>query len=221
MDYSRKISERLWYQQDKGELESQKEEMENSRLIITDIKNIDLKFQTAPTLFSPKAIDKGTLAMLLAIDFTPEDKVLDLGCGYGVVGILAAKIIGQEKVTMCDISPMAVTCARKNAVLNKVPQITIVESNGLDKIEDKDFSLILSNPPYHADFSVPKHFIEKGYRKLAVNGRMVMVTKRREWYKRKFISVFGGVKVFEVGGYYIFIGERRSHRLNKTNIYKE
>lgn len=65
------------------------------------IKDINLKFITNNKLFSPRNIDIGTLSMLEEIDFNNEGKILDLGCGYGVVGILAAKIIGEDKVVMC------------------------------------------------------------------------------------------------------------------------
>ena len=73
-------------------------------MISAEIKNVSLKFETDPSNFSPNGIDSGTLAMLSAVDFLPNDKVLDMGCGYGVVGILAAKLIGAGNVTMCDIS---------------------------------------------------------------------------------------------------------------------
>ena len=76
-------------------------------------------------------------------------------------------------------------------------------------IPECDFTLILSNPPYHADFSVAKHFIEAGFRHLAVAGRLVMVTKRLEWYRNKITSVFGGVRVEEIDGYYVFVAEKR------------
>lgn len=68
----------------------------------------------------------------------------------------------------------------------------------------------LSNPPYHTDFRVAKHFIEKGFNRLAIGGKMVMVTKRRDWYKRKLIAIFGGVQIREVDGYYVFLSEKRS-----------
>lgn len=119
--------------------------------------------------------------MLFEIEFLPGDKVLDLGRGYGVAGILAGKLIGEESVVMCDI----------------------------------DFTLILCNPPYHADFSVPKKFIEVGFRKLAMGGKLVMVTKRLDWYKNKLISVFGGVKVREIQGYYVFAAEKRGRVIKK------
>lgn len=184
-------------------------------MITAEIKNVSLRFETDTSNFSPNSIDIGTLAMLSAVEFSPDDKILDMGCGYGVVGILAAKLIGQENVTMCDISESAVKQAKINAELNGVPDIDIKISDGFSNILDNDFTLILSNPPYHADFSVPKHFIEVGFKKLAVGGKMVMVTKRLDWYKNKLTSVFGGVMVREIDGYYVFISEKRGERVPK------
>ncbi len=88
-------------------------------MIYTDIRNIDLRFETEASVFSPNSIDLGTLAMLSVIDLLPGDKVLDMGCGYGVVGILAGKIIGEENVTMCDISEKAIEYAKKMQFLTE------------------------------------------------------------------------------------------------------
>ena len=166
-------------------------------------------FETAPSIFSPNSIDQGTLAMLSVIDFLPSDKVLDLGCGYGVVGILAGKLIGEQNVIMCDVSEQAIESAAMNLRLNNVPEISIRLSDGYKNVAETDFTLILSNPPYHADFSVPKHFIEVGFKKLVLGGKLVMVTKRLDWYKNKLTSVFGGVKIHEINGYYVFVAEKR------------
>jgi 16S rRNA (guanine1207-N2)-methyltransferase len=183
------------------------------------INNICLTFETASSSFSPLGIDEGTLAMLSAIDFVPQGenrhKLLDLGCGYGVVGIYAAKIIGAQNVIMSDICGEAVALARKNAELNGVGGVKIILSNGFQSITDSGFSLILSNPPYHADFSVPKHFIEKGFNRLKIGGKMLMVTKRKDWYKNKFTAVFGGVKTLEIDEYYVFCAEKRSINYRK------
>lgn len=189
-------------------------------MISTQIKNVSLKFETHSSNFSPNNIDIGTLAMLSVTDFSKDDKVLDLGCGYGVVGILAGKLIGQENIIMCDISESAVRQARINAELNEVSNIDIRLSDGFRNIPDNNFTLILSNPPYHADFSVPKHFIETGFKKLVFGGKLIMVTKRLTWYKNKFISIFGGVKIHEINGYYVFVAEKRKNvkiRKNTAN----
>lgn len=148
--------------------------------------------------------------MLACTMISPGDKVLDLGCGYGVVGIYAAKLIGGERVTMADIDERAVAAARENAVQNGVPEVRVFRSDGFRDIPDTGYTLILSNPPYHTDFRVAKHFIEKGFNRLAIGGKMVMVTKRRDWYKRKLIAIFGGVQIREVDGYYVFLSEKRS-----------
>ena len=184
------------------------------------IKDHNLKFETHPRLFSPSQVDKGTLAMLDCINFTPEDKVLDLGCGYGVVGITAAKHIPPANVFMSDISETALKYTRRNAALNGVDGVNIINSNAYHNINETAFTIIASNPPYHADFAVPKLFIEKGFNRLAIGGKFYMVTKRRDWYKNKFIAIFGGVRVHEKDGYFIFEAERRTHSYKKKAVTK-
>jgi 16S rRNA (guanine1207-N2)-methyltransferase len=57
---------------------------------------------------------------------------------------------------------------------------------------------------------VAKAFIEKGFNRLKIGGKMVMVTKRKDWYKNKLSSIFGGVRIYEINGYFVFEAERRS-----------
>lgn len=182
-------------------------------MIKTRIKGIDMTFETNEKVFSPKNVDGGTLAMLSVVDFIETDKVLDLGCGYGVVGILAAKIIGAKHIFMLDVNSEAVSLSKRNALMNAVGEVNVIESDNFRNLDEKDFTVILSNPPYHADFSVPKSFIEKGFNRLSIGGRMYMVTKRKEWYKNKLESIFGGVKIWEINGYYVFMS------IKKTNTY--
>lgn len=185
------------------------------------VQGIDLVLQTNEEVFSPTAVDKGTRAMLSFVTFSPEDKVLDLGCGCGVVGILAAKQIGADRVVMCDVSQNAVLLSRQNAEANGVEAVTIRQSDGLKEISESGFTLILSNPPYHTDFAVAKGFIEDGLKKLAIGGKMVMVTKRLDWYRNKLSSVFGGVTVKEKDGYYVFLAEKRGNRTPKKEKKNE
>ncbi len=178
-------------------------------MIKTNIKNIDLVFKSTDKLFSPNYIDPGTLAMLSVVEFKENDKVLDLGCGYGVVGILTAKIIGADKVVMSDIDEKAVELSKENAILNDVPDVRVIQSDGFKNIRENDFTIILCNPPYHVDFSVPKVFIEKGFNRLCIEGRMYFVTKRKVWYRNKLINVFGGVKIWEKDDYYVFMSVKK------------
>ena len=179
-------------------------------MIEVEIGGVALALETAPGLFSPRQADRGTLAMLSAVDLAPGMKVLDLGCGCGLVGILAAKRCGEANVVLCDVDPLAVDIARKNALRNGVGGVKIVLSDGFRALDEAGFDLILSNPPYQSDFSVAKHFIEKGFNRLKPGGRMVMVTKRRDWYRNKLAAIFGGVRVREIDGYFVFEAQRRS-----------
>lgn len=186
-------------------------------LIRETIFGQEIVLETGNYYFSPKGIDKGTLFLLSKVQVTEKDKVLDLGCGYGVVGLSIAKLIGGEHVVMSDVSDEALTLATANAERNKQEQVKVMKSDGLKEIPDTDFTLILSNPPYHADFSVAKAFIEDGYRRLVLGGKLIMVTKRLSWYRNKITSVFGGVKVFEQDGYYVFVAEKRKvNRISQT-----
>jgi len=190
-------------------------------IIKENINGFELSFETDQDSFSPLAIDKGTLAMLSIVNFQSSDKLLDLGCGYGVVGIYAAKILDEQNVFLSDIDTKSVNLSLKNVAANGVDAVKVIQSDCFDNIQESDFSLILSNPPYHSDFSVPKCFIEKGFNRLIIGGKMYMVTKRKDWYKNKFIAIFGGVKINEVDEYYIFCAEKRNkqyaHKAHKRN----
>lgn len=183
-----------------------------NKLINYDVNDIHLKFETNNKVFSPKGIDRGTLSMLSVLDLSSDDKVLDIGCGYGFVGLYISQFINPNQITMSDISEDAITLAKLNSELNGIQDIKIVRSDALKNIEENGFSIILSNPPYHEDFSVPKKFIEEGYKKMIIGGKMYMVTKRKEWYKNKLISVFGGTKIMEINDYYVFISEKKEYR---------
>src|SRR5512140_2398425 len=137
-------------------------------MIRTTIKGIDLVFETSPGVFSPESIDAGTLAMLSVAEFRPEDKVLDLGCGYGAVGLLAARLIGPETVVLIAHDEEAVALATRNAALNRVAAVKVLRSDGFRDLSDTGFTMILCNPPYHVDFAVPKSFIMKRVNRLTL-----------------------------------------------------
>ena len=181
-------------------------------MIEAEVLGQRLELETLPGLFSPRHADRGTLAMLSRAHFEPGMRVLDLGCGCGLVGIVAARICGEANVMLSDIDPLAVEVAAGNAARNGVGGVEAVVSDGFSGIDRTGFDLILSNPPYQSDFSVAKAFIEEGFNRLKPGGRLVMVTKRREWYRNKLAAIFGGVRIREIDGYFVFEAEKRGMR---------
>ena len=148
--------------------------------------------------------------MLSKISIRRGQKVLDLGCGYGPVGVFAATQTEPGLVHMSDVDALSIAFARRNAALNGVGGVSISQSDGFKGTFETGFDLILCNPPYHVDFSVPKHLIEKGFNRLTVGGSIFMVAKRDNWYRKKLTSIFGGMKVSSVDGYFVFQATRKS-----------
>ena len=182
-------------------------------MIVETVCGHELRLWTEPGLFSQRCVDPGTLAMLSSVAFSADDKVLDLGCGYGVVGIVAAKIARPANVFLVDVDEVAVRTAARNLDSNGAAGATVALSDGFRDFHEAGFTKILSNPPYHADFAVPKHFIEKGFNRLALGGALFMVTKRELWYRKKLEAIFGGVRVRRVSEYFVF------EAIKKTSQY--
>jgi len=171
----------------------------------------EITVETKVSLFSPNEADRGTLSMLRHVGFVPGMKLLDLGCGAGIVS-LAACCFGllPQDIVMTDIDPVASSVSLENMERNGFGGVLVLTGDALSEVPGNDYDLILSNPPYHTDFKVAKTFIEKGFNRLKIGGKIYMVTKRKDWYKNKLISVFGGVKIYEDDGYFVFEAEKRN-----------
>ena len=174
------------------------------------VKGREIAVRTCEGLFSPLAPDRGTLAMLRHAGIGEGDRVLDLGCGWGYVSLYAC-LSGAQRVDACDADERAVRCTNDNLVRAGFAHCAVV-SDGLDEIPARDFTCILSNPPYQSDFAVAKKFIAQSHAHLAMGGRLVMVTKRRQWYKNRLIAVFGGVRIAQDDGYFVFLAEKRKKK---------
>ena len=120
----------------------------NLKKIIQRISGREFEFYTASGIFSKDKVDKGTLILAENMIVDKNSKVLDIGCGIGILGIVAAKMF-DAKVVMGDINRRAVMLAKKNVRLNNM-NAEIYQGNLYEKIKDNDFDAILSNPPQTA-----------------------------------------------------------------------
>lgn len=104
-------------------------------------------FDVAHTIFSSFQVDEGTNVLLRFIEATAPQQILDLGCGYGVVGIVLARRFPAAQVTMVDKDLLAVRYARHNCILNGATNAQVIGSVGLENVPDNEYDLIVSNIP--------------------------------------------------------------------------
>ncbi len=159
--------------------------------------NREFIFQTKPGLFSHTKFDSGTKLLLNTMEIAPTDKVLDLGCGYGAIGIIAATLAHNNTVYMVDTDIRAVKYAKTNARANNINNVEIMPSDGFEAL-DKNlmFDVILSNPPNHSPKETFVEFFRGAKDHLKKNGKLFFVTERRltPMVKRELLSVFGNFK---------------------------
>ena len=182
----------------------------NIKRIRQKIKGTDFEFYTASGVFSKDKIDKGTLALAENMAIKKKSKVLDIGCGIGVLGIAAAKLFDSDAV-MADMNKRAVMLAAKNAVLNSA-KAEIHQGDLYEKIKDNDFDVVLSNPPQTAGKEICFKLIEQSKTYLKNNGTLQIVARHNKGGKtlsRKMEEVFGNVRVIaRKSGYSVYLSEK-------------
>jgi 16S rRNA G1207 methylase RsmC len=133
---------------------------------------IDLAFDVANTLFSGHAIDQGSALLLRSLNVEPPARILDLGCGYGALGITLARLFPQAEITMLDSNLLAVRYARLNCELNGVTNAQVIGSVGLDLAPAGQFDLIVSNVPGKiGDQAIEREFIVAPVERLTSRGQ--------------------------------------------------
>ncbi|MFC1900481.1 class I SAM-dependent methyltransferase [Chloroflexota bacterium] len=137
-----------------------------------------LQFRVSQDLFSSHTIDLGTKFLLRTIieaQYEKPVKILDIGCGYGPIGLTLKSIITNSMVHMVDRDALAVDYSRQNAVLNGVTDIDVYGGLGYDDLKAKDFDLIVSNIPGKAGESVISYLLTESVYYLVRNGVMAVV----------------------------------------------
>jgi 16S rRNA (guanine1207-N2)-methyltransferase len=158
----------------------------------------EFNFETDAGVFSRDGIDKGTEILLNALPELSGD-VLDLGCGWGAIGVCVAGAFPKAQVTMADINSRAVELSRGNVKRNNV-QARVLQSDGFEGLGGERFSFILLNPPIRAGKQVIYGMFEKSAEHLATGGSLYIVIRKQQGAPSAltFLStVFKSVQVVE------------------------
>ena len=159
-----------------------------------NLKGQDFKFNTTWGVFSPREIDAGTQLFLKHLDVKEDDVVLDIGCGYGPIGVCIASIAKQGDVHMVDKDFVAVDYANKNAQQNKLKNAKAYLSNGFSAVpKGLKFTTIVSNIPAKVGKEMLSILLHDAHEHLTPGGQFVVVTINglRQYMKRNFMEVFG------------------------------
>ncbi|MBA2860730.1 16S rRNA (guanine1207-N2)-methyltransferase [Methanococcus maripaludis] len=162
-------------------------------------------FKTDSGVFSPKKIDKGTIILVEELEVSKDDDVLDVGCGYGVIGISIADEVNS--VTMTDLNNRSVGLTRKNIKLNGKSEknIEVFQGDLFEKVNNKKYSVIISNPPIKAGKDLIHKIISKGHDLLNENGSIWVVIQTKHGAKSltKYMEeIFGNVETVTISGGY-------------------
>ena len=151
-----------------------------------------------PGVFSSSGLDDGTRLLISSLENLSGKKVLDVGCGYGIVGLYAAAN-GALTVDMVDSQLLAVASSRENIARNRYTNCQVYCSDLLSAVNAKSYDYILSNPPFHAgihiDYQAAQALITGAVSALEIGGRLQIVANRFIPYDRLMVEVFGNVTV--------------------------
>lgn len=169
-----------------------------------DLLGEKMTFLTDAGVFSKKMVDFGSQLLLKCLEVNQGETVLDVGCGYGPLGLSLAKAYGVQ-ATMVDINNRALDLTRQNAERNKVVA-TIFQSNIYEQVEG-EFDHVISNPPIRAGKQVVHEIIEKSKDFLEIGGDLTIVIQKKQGApsaKSKMEDVFGNCEIVKKDkGYYI------------------
>jgi 16S rRNA (guanine1207-N2)-methyltransferase len=158
------------------------------------LRGRDFSFHSTWGLFSPKAIDEGTSLLLGQLDIDETDDTLDLGCGYGPLGIAIANLAPQGQTHMVDKDFVAVDYAAKNAALNGITNTKSYLSNGFDQVaQDQMFDVIASNVPAKIGSEQLQILLADAHAHLKPGGKLYLVTISglKDYMKRHLNDKFG------------------------------
>ncbi|MEO8622711.1 MAG: class I SAM-dependent methyltransferase, partial [bacterium] len=150
-----------------------------------------------PGVFSWEHIDEATAILADAMQVGDGSSVLDIGCGCGALGVVAASLAGRGKITMLDADVEAVRSATRSAEANAVVDYRALTSDVASAVIDERFDVVVTNPPFHVgkatDLNVPLQFIEDAWAVLEREGRLFLVANRTLPYEQAIKHRFGNV----------------------------
>jgi 16S rRNA (guanine1207-N2)-methyltransferase len=186
-------------------------------LVRTNLCGRSFEFLTSTSVFSKKRVDLGTRVLIESMVLPKTGCILDIGCGYGPVGIVAATLNPKLSVVMTDVNMRAVRLAKKNVALNKIANAEVRYGYLYEPVESLVFDCVLSNPPVSAGMETVKAIIKEAKKVMAEKATFQMVIRSKIGAKALpalFKETFGNCMVLaRESGFRILMGQLASAEL--------
>ena len=183
------------------------------RMLISDyLCGVTVEFYVTTEVFSATQIDDGTRLLIESARVPEEGFILDMGCGYGAIGITLAKAYPKLHVVMVDINPKAVELAKLNAKHNGVEdRVEVLHGDLYEPVRNRKFNMIISNPPLAAGMKTIERLILQAPQHLHKGGSLQIVMKKgAEKAKKLMEQAFGNVEILvKKKGYTVLYAEKR------------
>ncbi len=166
-----------------------------------ELRGQRLRFVSRFGLFSPRGVDEGTRLLLDHLDVRPGDDCLDLGCGYGAIGLTMAKLAPDGATVLVDRDVVAVEYARRNASLNALENVEVLLGDGFEGLGERRFDLVASNLPAKAGNEALYLLLADARASLRPGGRCTVVTLSgmRRFIERALEELFGNYEKVKQG----------------------
>ena len=185
---------------------------ERFRIIRDTLRGRPWAFRVASGVFAGRGIDPGTRLLVETMRIGPDDRVLDLGCGYGAVGLTAAALAVKGQVWLIDTNERAAMLAQTNAADHGLPNVHVMVGDGAAAIGSECMDVVATNPPIRAGRRAVAAFVDDGWRVLRPGGRFYLVARTAQGAKTiaKLIAArFGTVtQVGAESGYRVYEARR-------------
>lgn len=169
------------------------------------IRGRPFRFYTEGGVFSAGGLDRGTELLLEALDVGPCELILDLGCGYGALGIVAAHLSQGGRVILTDVNRRAANLATKNLRANAIENGEVHRGDLYAPVGELAFDHILCNPPIRAGRELVARIIHGAPQHLLDGGRLWLVVRTKQGghsLERLMAETFGNATVVKRGSGY-------------------
>jgi len=188
----------------------------NLRTIEYIIDSKKLELTTDAGVFSKSSVDFGSNLLINSIPKC-DGTILDMGCGYGPIGLSLAILNPSAKITLADINNRAVELCGSNIISNKIQNAQALQSDSFSKITG-DFDIIVCNPPIRTGKKIMYSILEDSYNFLKNQGSLFIVIQKKQGAHSAFVKlndIFGNCKITNHhGGYQILCSLKDNHSIS-------